>query len=295
MKKDYIFFEKYGDNPALTSTSANHIANMAKEYILNLESEIDNIKFYTTKITIIGTDKENILVKGLTDISFIPKYLKEISKAKSLIAWLREGIKAKENLLREIEMFTSEDYAEKFNISIPQFPKREESLTEDEYYSRLSLKERNEYYSLETEAAVIGKAIHNKGPVAKERTKYTLILQNPSEIEGSGRDTIIKSYEPTVSQEQIEEIFFELQKRHREAQARLNAIKNKCQQALNEDAIRVLSKYEKEVAEYKAKSGELEAQCQKYRQEQTMIISKYKIVIPDSLIDIYNTINSLGK
>ena len=228
MKKDYIFFEKYGDNPTLTSTSANHIANMAKEYILNLESEIDNIKFYTTKITIIGTDKENILSKGLTDISFIPKYLKEIAKAKSLIAWIREGIKAKENLLREIEMFTSEDYAEKFNIPIPQFPKKKSVLTEDEYYSQLSLKERNEYYSLETEAAVIGKVIHNRGSIAKERSKYLLILQNPNNIEGTGRDTIIKSYEPTISQTQIEKVFFELQKRHREVQARLNAIKNKC-------------------------------------------------------------------
>ena len=295
MKKDYIFFEKYGDNPTLTSTSANHIANMAKEYILNLESEIDNIKFYTTKITIIGTDKENILSKGLTDISFIPKYLKEIAKAKSLIAWLREGIKAKENLLREIEMFTSEDYAEKFNIPIPQFPEKKSVLTEDEYYSQLSLKERNEYYSLETEAAVIGKVIHNRGSIAKERSKYLLILQNPNNIEGTGRDTIIKSYEPTISQTQIEEIFFELQKRHREVQARLNAIKNKCQQAINEDHMCSLSEYNKEVAEYKAKTKELEAQCQKYRQEQTMIISRYKIVIPNSLIDIYNTINSLGK
>ena len=295
MKKDYIFFEKYGDNPTLTSTSANHIANMAKEYILNLESEIDNIRFYTTKITIIGTDKENILSKGLTDISFIPKYLKEIAKAKSLIAWLREGIKAKENLLKEIEMFTSEDYAEKFNIPIPQFPKKKSVLTEDEYYSQLSLKERNEYYSLETEAAVIGKAIHNRGSIAKERSKYLLILQNPNNIEGTGRDTIIKSYKPTISQTQIEEIFFELQKRHREVQARLNAIKNKCQQAINEDRMYSLSEYDKEVAEYKAKTKELEAQCQKYRQEQTMIISRYKIVIPNSLIDIYNTINSLGK
>lgn len=295
MKKDYIFFEKYGDNPTLTSTSANHIANMAKEYILNLESEIDNIRFYTTKITIIGTDKENILSKGLTDISFIPKYLKEIAKAKSLIAWLREGIKAKENLLREIEMFTSEDYAEKFNIPIPQFPKKKSVLTEDEYYSQLSLKERNEYYSLETEVAVIGKAIHNRGSIAKERSKYLLILQNPNNIEGTGRDTIIKSYEPTISQTQIEKVFFELQKRHREVQARLNAIKNKCQQAINEDRMRSLSEYDKEVAEYKAKTKELEVQCQKYRQEQTMIISRYKIVIPNSLIDIYNTINSLGK
>ena len=291
MKKDEIFFGTEG----LTSTSANHIANMAKEYILNLESEIDNIRFYTTKITIIGTDKENILSKGLTDISFIPKYLKEIAKAKSLIAWLREGIKAKENLLREIEMFTSEDYAEKFNIPIPQFPKKKSVLTEDEYYSQLSLKERNEYYSLETEAAVIGKVIHNKGSIAKERSKYLLILQNPNNIEGTGRDTIIKSYEPTISQTQIEKVFFELQKRHREVQARLNAIKNKCQQAINEDRMRSLSEYDKEVAEYKAKTKELEVQCQKYRQEQTMIISRYKIVIPNSLIDIYNTINSLGK
>lgn len=37
MQKDLVFFKKEGEEGvALTSTSANHIANMAKEYIYGI-------------------------------------------------------------------------------------------------------------------------------------------------------------------------------------------------------------------------------------------------------------------
>ena len=41
MEKDLVFFGEQG----LTSTSANHIANLAKEYVAGLEESIDG-KYY---------------------------------------------------------------------------------------------------------------------------------------------------------------------------------------------------------------------------------------------------------
>lgn len=46
MQKDLVFFKKEGEEGvALTSTSANHIANMAKEYIQGMETQLDNVSF----------------------------------------------------------------------------------------------------------------------------------------------------------------------------------------------------------------------------------------------------------
>lgn len=40
MQKDLVFFKKEGEEGvALTSTSANHIANLAKEYIQGVETQ----------------------------------------------------------------------------------------------------------------------------------------------------------------------------------------------------------------------------------------------------------------
>ena len=46
MQKDLVFFKKEGEEGvALTSTSANHIANMAKEYIQGMETQLNNVSF----------------------------------------------------------------------------------------------------------------------------------------------------------------------------------------------------------------------------------------------------------
>lgn len=84
MQKDLVFFKKEGEEGvALTSTSANHIANLAKEYIQGESSEV--------------LDSLQSLLEG-------------VAQTKSLIAWLREGIKAKENLMKGLQTISLEDW-----------------------------------------------------------------------------------------------------------------------------------------------------------------------------------------
>lgn len=103
MKKDMIYFSENG----LTSTSANHIANLAKEYYQTLETKLDNIKFYDEKISLISSSDYKLLRGGITasTLEETTSDLYKIADAKSLIAWLREAIKAKDNLLREIKRY----------------------------------------------------------------------------------------------------------------------------------------------------------------------------------------------
>lgn len=60
MEKDLIFFGEQG----LTSTSAGHIANLAKEYIAGLEEFINNLNFYDIDIQLLSSQETKPLSKG---------------------------------------------------------------------------------------------------------------------------------------------------------------------------------------------------------------------------------------
>lgn len=170
MKKDMIFFST--DGQGLTSTSANHIANLAKEMVRGIEVSLEALVLYSTSVALIGNDSDKTLTIGATDeeLEAIPHKLRTVAKAKSLIAWLREAIKAKERLLKEAEAYSLEEYCKDRDIEMPKAPVMRNMLSEDDYYASLSVAERNRYYELETLAAVIGESIH-PGAVSPMRAK----------------------------------------------------------------------------------------------------------------------------
>lgn len=104
MKKDMIFFSTEGKG--LTSTSANHIANLAKEMVREIETFVSGLTLYSTSVVLIGNDNVNIINEGDTAeaLDKVKTQLHTIAKANSLIAWLREAIKAKERLQKEVEL-----------------------------------------------------------------------------------------------------------------------------------------------------------------------------------------------
>lgn len=291
IKKDYIFFAESG----LTNTSANHIANLCKELCCEKQSIIGNISFYSESVSLIGTNNSNLLKEGTKDISYIPEYLRDISEAKSLIAWLREAIKAKDRLTKYWEKNSDKVYLEENNVEFPKFPERDPYLTEDEYYSNLSIKERNRYYELETEAAVLGKFIHPEGIYASERENLNYYIRNPHKVSGNGRDTIIYSYVPTINTSDVEDMFFKLQKKYREVQAQLNQIKYQCEQALIASKIESDKKYSEAISKYKGELSEIEVKQQEFKTQKLKETGDLKIIIPDSLKSIYEKVSKLGK
>lgn len=294
-KKDLIFFSQ--DGQGLTSTSANHVANMAQEMVRGIEASLDNLVFYSTRVSLIGSETTNILEHGATaaDIEAVAGKLRATAKAKSLIAWLREAIKAKERLLKEAEDLSLEEWAKESGIELSKAPEMGHILTEDEYYASLTLDERNRYYETETVAAVIGEAIHPDGSFANARKNLTDHIQRPREVSGDGRDTLIYTFEPTVSDELVEETYFSLQKQYREAQARLNSMKFDCQRAVTESAVKAKTEYAEAVKRFGEERRLLEARRAEHIQRQVKEISGYKIVIPASLQDIFDEVNRLGK
>ena len=108
MKSDYIYFGDAG----LTSTSANHVANMAKESVKNLTDELSGISFYDTTICLLSGGEPKRSKVGNTSEELDKTYdsLTYIGEAHALIAWLREAIKARERLLAEVKAMTLAAY-----------------------------------------------------------------------------------------------------------------------------------------------------------------------------------------
>ena len=142
MKNDMIFFSK--DGQGLTSTSADHVANLAKEMIRGLETALSNMAFYSVSVSLIGSETSELMSKGRDseELADVPRKLTAIAKAKSLIAWLREAIKAKERMLKEVSDMTDEDYMELKGIKPVEYVAPAPALTEDEYYASLTLDEK---------------------------------------------------------------------------------------------------------------------------------------------------------
>lgn len=298
MRKDLVFFKKEGEEGvALTSTSANHIANLAKEYIQGVETQLNNICFFNVEVALVGSTGKNIIQTGRTSevLTKLQSMLEGVAQAKSLIAWLREGIKAKENLIKDLQNISLEDWCEEYEVVKPVAPTYGHVLTEVEYYASLPIKERNRYYQLETEAAVLGKYIHPDGHLSDARKELKDKLQHPHEVDGKGRDALIYTYTPTVFIVEVDNVFFELQKKHREIQAQLNAMKYSCEQAISESTNKVNTEYMAASQKYQAELKDVLGAFKTWKDEKSQEYSKLKIVIPNSLLGIYNTINSLGK
>lgn len=247
MQKDLVFFKKEGEEGvALTSTSANHIANLAKEYIQGVETQLNNISFFNVEVALVGsTGGASTIQTGESSevLDSLQSLLEGVAQAKSLIAWLREGIKAKENLMKGLQTISLEDWCKENGMVKPETPNYGHVLTEVEYYASLPIKERNRYYQLETEAAVLGKYIHPDGHLSEARKELKDKIYHPHRVDGKGRDALIYTYTPTTSIALVDNVFYELQKKHREIQAQLNAMKYSCEQAINESTNKVNTEY----------------------------------------------------
>ena len=121
------------------------------------------------------------------------------------------------------------------------------------------------------------------------------ILSERHKAQGSGRDTVIYTYTPTVSLDKVEETFFNLQNKYRGYQAELNSMKHQIEVALQADDRDKSQKEIEEAQQYKVECNPIIAKIIAYRKEAIQTAQSMKIVIPDSLKETYNTISEMGK
>lgn len=280
--------EQFFGDEGLTSASANHIANLAKEYYTSIHTKLENIKLYQETLRILGEDKDNI-IQEVSDISSIEQDLKDIAEAKSLIAWIREAIKCKDSMYKEISNLKFIDYLENNNIRKEQPVKKE--VTEQDWFDSLSVKDRNKYYTLETFASTFGLYIH--GDFKLKREQLSKYIENPVEVNECTNYVLIRTRKFPIHIEDVDNLYFSLQGKYREYQAELNSYKNKKDEWIKDQEIKNLAQYESEMTEYNKHLADIIAQYRKFVIEEKNKIKKLKIVIPNNLQAIYKKINNL--
>lgn len=295
MEKDMVFFSNDGNG--LTSTSANHIANMAKEMIRSIEQDLASMKLYSTEVGLISSTERSQLVKGIDKeaLALVPSKLRKIAQAKSLIAWLREAIKAKEQMLQETREISPLKYERISGKSFPILPRKSESLTKDEYLASLTADQRNRFYAQQTIAAVFGEAIHPKGVYAEARAQLIEKKSAPNEVCGEGRDTLIYSYNPSVEDKDVEDMYFDLQAIYRKAQAEVNAMQYELENTLEQSRAKVDAEYRIKLEQCNRERKHFEMEMYDYIQKRCAEIGDLRIIIPQALREIYETVANIGK
>lgn len=291
MNNEQFFGEK-----GLTSTSANHIANLAKEFVQDLEIQLASINFLNTTVASILAESPGYQTTvGVDDLSFVIPSIEQIAKAKSLIAWLREAIKTKNEQIDAVKSASCSLIAEQNGIAIPVRPERIQAKNEQDYLDQLTVKERNKFLELETNCAVIGKLIHPNNAFSKARKRLQDIFNNPSKIAGEGRDTIIYTFSPSIKPSEVEDLFFKLQNMHREMQAELNGMKHKQELWIMRENMRIEQENDQLRSRYAEESKHFDFAINQIRTQIVNDLSELKIIIPNDLQEIYQMITKLGK
>ena len=90
-------------------------------------------------------------------------------------------------------------------------------------------------------------------------------------------------------------MYFKIQKQYREAQAALNAIKFECERAVKESELAARNENLNATKAYNERVAMLRDELSKYNLERVKAVGDMRIVIPESLREIYNEVTSLGK
>ena len=293
-----VFFE----NGFMTSTEAQNICNIAKEAVTNEHERLSTVSFYDTEIASIISPEAFIKTKiSPNDISWISESLDKIGRYNALNAWLKEAIKAKEEAMDEVDIMdvTTLDFYEDY-IKPEEPTMCYDSFDEEQVMSEWSADKLNRYYTLNSEAAVIGKYIHDSGAIAKARKDLVNKMANPSTVSGQGRETIVYKYIPSVDTEVVEGIYMSLLAKHRKLNAELNSLKAEIKETINKKNIEASiafrdkhTEWEYKISEYYSLVKQRDAKINEYKISEKERISKLKINVPSSLMDTYKEIKAL--
>jgi Zn-dependent M32 family carboxypeptidase len=282
--------KQFFSNTGLTSTSANYICNIAKEYLETLHVEIRAFKPYDTYMGLIDSSTKHLVSSGNTDIAILQGHIHVIADINGLVAWLREAIKQKDDLLQYAEAQVRYSFR-----PAPEYPQRPTPISKEDVMKEWSAEKLSRYYAIEAVAIHYGKYIHPKMPISEIKSDFIKKINNPRIVTGEGHDAMLEEYQPTFELHKINFTFMQLQQTYREAEKRLNSIKAEIKEAMTEKNRVQSSYYQQILSQYKADQALWETEFNQAVEDEIEKISQYKIVIPDQFREIYNFLNNLGK
>lgn len=288
-----VFFSEKG----LTSTSASHLADLAQETLSAHEAKLKNLSFVTTRVDIVGSPSESGKLINLgydaDQLSEVKHLLEEMAAMNAFCAWMREAVKAKEHAAKEVSRCSFEAWCKLMGHEEVEIPESPQEIQRESVVDEMSIKERNRYFQLEAYAATIGKYIHSGGWLASAREDLQHKLMKPYTTDGSGKDTLIYAHTPSVEPEKVEEVFFELQKLHRQNERELNRMKFAIKQETDRKNLTAHQAYKSAYEQASLRYHQLLADYKAWQIKETDHISRWKIVVPEALQGVYDKLSAL--
>lgn len=294
-----VYFGKEG----LTATSANHVANMAKEYAERLAAKVKTLRLYRKKARLLIDGSEAIIERPIDTLDIIPEVIQEVAKCNALIGWLREAIKERDKEQEYVQHGTFSNWVNENNIVVPVAPEPPEEVEPIEKVGQemLNVKENNRYIELKTKLAVYGKFIHPNGLLTKATKELETRMANPTEVNGEGRDMVVYTYEISADTDvRLNKLFFQLQSEYRALQAEINGIEHRFRIETEKEYIKRISEYKEKYAmysaakkDYDAETSRLRVQYSEWQVKREEEINAMRIVIPNDLQGIYAKVNEL--
>ena len=298
-----VFFAKEGER-GLTSTEGNYLCNIAKELQEAAAERLNNLRFFNTSVAVIGSDNKQLMNAGVNTLENIEADLQEQAFMFSFCAWVREAIKAKEDLQTKIIKMSIEDWVDAQGIEFPKTPKMPESpktFEEHDVIDSWDINKRNHYLEIETYATHYGKLIHPNGAFNKARKNLHDAVNNPILQSGAGRDMILYYREPSVSVESVDSEFLRIQELYRKYEKELNFMKAEIKETVNElnrksndDYKKKIDAYRAECKDYEAAYLEIRTKFIDWKANELESISKLKIVIPTSLKPAFDKVREVS-
>ncbi len=273
----------------LTITSANHLANIAKEMYEALESRLSSLRFYSRDymLAIAGKTFRVENESDQAELEALASGLKEIGALKSLIAYLREAIKAKEQMNSDSAFDEHIHELIKAGRKDLEKPSAKKEVSFEDEFAKLTAEQKARYFALEAKCAAIGSYIHPNGAFAKARGDFFEHTKDPIKVVGKGQEAEINTFSSNFTAEQVDAVFFALQKEHRNLQAEFNRIKSEVDEKVA-DANKSIAK--DALASFKLWVDARKVERTLYDAE----VKALKVVIPQNLRDIYTRVNTVA-
>lgn len=301
--KEYVFNDIYFGEEGMTSTSAQHVSAMANVMVQDVKQHIMGLRLYEKSIRVIG-DVECKVEEVNNTLPEISEGVKQICKANALIAWLREAVKEREKAQQYVQDMTLDKWMELEGIEKPTSPQPPmmPKINFQDYNTildtGLSVKEYNRFVELNSALAVYGEMIHDKGLLTRQKSELARIMQNPTEVKESGRDTIITTYKVDVNiGVDLDKLYTELQSEYRKLQAEKNGIEAKFsnmamayQTRKMEEWKAAKSQYDRDLTRVNSELVGIQTRMQEWKKQRLEELAALKIIIPNDLKALYKSL-----
>lgn len=297
---EYVFNDIYfTTEEGMTSTSAQHVSAMANVMVQDIKQHIMGLRLYEKSIRVIG-DAEVTVETVNNTLPEIAGSVKRICKANALIAWLREAVKEREQAQKYVSDMSLDDWMKKQGIEKPAVPQPPQMprINFQDYNTildtGLTVKEYNRFVELNSALAVYGEMIHEKGLLTRQKSELARIMQNPTEVKESGRDTIITTYKVSPHMTDIDDLYTELQSEYRKLQAEKNGIEAKFSNLAMDYQTRKMdewkaakAQYDRDLQKVNSELVGIQTQMNDWKKQRLEELAALKIIIPDALKPLY--------